>query len=110
MIFANAHINVAPSGYMLEKFHEAGFNNVEYIPNPVDLSIFTFKKRELIRPRLLWVRSLSPIYNPEMMLKVVKRVSDEFPDCVACMIGPDKAGMLPGLKEIAGDTTVENRF
>src|SRR6476620_9990824 len=100
MVFSKAHQNVAPSAYLLEKFTAAGFN-VTYIPNPVDLNYFPFKKRGALYPKLLWVRSLTSIYNPDMALGVVKILKPVFPDATLCMVGPDKSNMLAGLKDSA---------
>ena len=106
MIFNNAIINVAPSNYLVKEFVFAGYNNVIFIPNPVVLDNFKFTQRETILPRLLWVRSLSPIYNPEMAIRAAAILKKSFLDVRLTMVGPDKAGMLPNLQKLADDLAV----
>jgi glycosyltransferase involved in cell wall biosynthesis len=100
MIFKNAHVNVAPSGYLQEAFEDAGFK-VSRIPNPFQAVAFPLFERKNIGPKLLWVRAFSPIYNPEMAVKVVENLKTDFPDVTLCMVGPDKSGMLENIKELA---------
>lgn len=99
MVFGHAYINVAPSGYLQNAFTDAGFRVVT-IPNPFDRSDFPHRDRQELRPRLLWVRSFAPIYNPEMALTVLALLKDKFPDAGLCMVGPDK-GILSMVQQSA---------
>jgi glycosyltransferase involved in cell wall biosynthesis len=101
MVFAHSYLNVAPSGYLLKAFHEAGFENTIYIPNTIDICNYPFKPRQSVAPKLLWVRSFAPIYNPQMALKVLKLVAMRHPKAQLCMVGPDKNGMIDRLKDKA---------
>lgn len=100
MIFAHSYCNAAPSGYLQQAFSDAGFN-VVCIPNPFEAAEFPFMERTGIKPKLLWVRSVAPIYNPEMALDVLAWLQPDFPDAALCMVGPDKGGMLAQLKQKA---------
>jgi glycosyltransferase involved in cell wall biosynthesis len=100
MVFQNAHVNVAPSGYLQEAFAKAGFSVIR-IPNPFDTGSFPFFERKEVGARLLWVRAFSPLYNPEMALKVVENLETDFPDVTLCMVGPDKSAMLKQIKSKA---------
>jgi glycosyltransferase involved in cell wall biosynthesis len=101
MIFNHAKINVAPSGYLFTEFKKAGYKNLAQVPNPIALDGFVFKQREILAPKLLWVRSLSAIYNPKMALEVLAILSTEFPQAELHMVGPDKDAMLPDLEQFA---------
>lgn len=90
MIFQNAHINVAPSNYLFKAFENNGYDKLIYIPNTIELQNYSFKKRESVTPKLLWVRSFAKIYNPTMAVKVLFGLKNEFPQAMLCMVGPVK--------------------
>ena len=43
--------------------------------NYLDLKFYPYKKREIITPKLLWVRSIHTIYNPQMAIFVLGKIS-----------------------------------
>ncbi|HET7360885.1 MAG TPA: glycosyltransferase family 4 protein, partial [Salinimicrobium sp.] len=89
-IFENAYVNVAPSSYLKKAFQNAGYKNVEYIPNHIELESYPFKERKTIRPRLLWVRAFAEIYNPLLAIKVLEHLLKEYSTAHLCMVGPKK--------------------
>jgi glycosyltransferase involved in cell wall biosynthesis len=89
-IFKNAHVNVAPSNYLYEAFYKKGYTNLIYIPNTIEVNLYTQSLKEYDAPRLLWVRSFAEIYNPIMAIKVFIRVKQLFPNARICMVGPIK--------------------
>ncbi|MDX1754183.1 MAG: glycosyltransferase family 4 protein [Salinimicrobium sediminis] len=89
-LFGKAALNVAPSLYMKTIFQQAGFTNVRYIPNSINLKDYHYKERNELRPKLLWVRAFAEIYNPLQALKVLELLLPEYPDAELCMIGPKK--------------------
>lgn len=101
LIFKNSYLNAAPSGYLLTAFQKAGFWKTIYIPNTIDIRNYPFKPRPELKPKLLWVRSFSPIYNPEMALRVLEQLRKNFPDAELCMVGPEKFGNLAKMKALA---------
>lgn len=101
MIFKYAYMNIAPSEYLYEAFKNRGYAELICIPNTVEIQNYTFKRRVSCEPNLFWVRSLHPIYNPEMALSVLAEIKNEFPNAKLCMVGPDKGNMKPNLKKIA---------
>jgi len=90
MIFNNSFLNIAPSNYLFDAFQKKGYKNLVYIPNTIEIENYTFKKREFVTPKLLWVRSFSKIYNPTMAIKVLSELKKEFPEASLCMVGPTK--------------------
>lgn len=101
MVFANACKNVVPSGYLRQAFQEAGFTNVIYIPNSIEIEKYKFKDRIEFAPKLLWVRAFATIYNPEMAVKVLFELQRKYPNASLTMVGPDKDGSLQTTKAFA---------
>lgn len=89
-LFGNAFINVAPSLYMKTVFQQAGFPNVRYVPNSINLQDYEFNERTELRPKLLWVRAFAEIYNPLQALKVLELLLPDYPNAELCMVGPKK--------------------
>ena len=98
-LFGNAFTNVPPSKYMLQQFQDAGFNNVTYIPNTIEITNYTFQPRNSVMPKLLWVRSFSEIYNPKLAVEIVEKLKEKGVDVNLCMIGPDRDGSLESCKK-----------
>jgi len=110
MIFRHSYFNVAPSNYLLSVFEKAGFKNTVFIPNAIKINDYKFKQRKDLRPKLFWVRSFAEIYNPEMALRVLEAVKQDFPEAVLCMVGPDKKGWLDKIRLLAEQRKLEVKF
>ncbi|RZJ70872.1 glycosyltransferase family 4 protein [Flavobacterium sp.] len=110
MIFANSYKNIAPSGYLMDAFAKAGFDNLTYVPNTLEVDNYEFWPRTNLRPKLFWVRSFSPIYNPKMAIDVLKILKREFPDASLCMVGPDKNGFQSEIVSYARQNDVAVAF
>ncbi len=106
-IFGHAYQNVAPSGYLLEALRERGFQG-ELIPNVLEIEVYDFKLREVMQPKLLYVRAFAGLYNPQMALYVLKDLIATNPDAQLCMVGADKDGTLDECKALARDLGVEH--
>jgi glycosyltransferase involved in cell wall biosynthesis len=89
-LFKKAKLNIAPSRYLFKEFQQAGFKNIEYIPNSIFLKDYSFKIRNVIKPKLLWVRAFAKIYNPILAIKVLEELLKEYPKAELCMVGPEK--------------------
>lgn len=79
---------VAPSDYLrdsLEQFR----GDICVIPNPIDLSSFTYIHRRKARPDLVWLRAFHQLYNPIMAVEVVFQLRKSHPGVRLVMIGPD---------------------
>ena len=100
LIFENSKINVAPSRYLLQEFQQKNFKT-SYIPNTIELKGYSFKKRTMVGPKLLWVRAFDEIYNPAMAIKVLLEVLRTHPNARLCMVGSDKNGYLNSMKSLA---------
>ncbi len=60
------------------------------IPNPIDLSLYPYRRREAVRPALVWLRAFHDIYRPAMAVRAAAEVRSEFPETRLVMFGPDK--------------------
>jgi glycosyltransferase involved in cell wall biosynthesis len=89
MIFKNSFTNVAPSGYLQFEFEKRDYPTI-FIPNILNISTYTFKKRSQLQPKLLWVRAFAHLYNPKMAIQVLNQLKPVYPDATLCMVGPDK--------------------
>lgn len=101
MIFNHSYRNIAPSEFLKSKFEQAGFTNIQIIPNSIILENFPFLEREQMSPKLLWVRALAEIYNPMMALEVLQKMQQAHPNASLTMVGPDKENMLASLQDFA---------
>lgn len=110
LVFNNAYSNLAPSKYLLEAFEKKHFNNLKYIPNTIDLKEYNYIERNGNFPRLLWVRSFSVIYNPNMAIKVFFLLKNEFPNAELCMVGPDKENLIDECQELAKELQLDVTF
>ncbi|NUY80907.1 glycosyltransferase family 4 protein [Flavobacterium sp. MAH-1] len=107
-IFAHSFLNVAPSPYLKSVFESEGFQ-VEVVPNPLMTEVEA-QNRSVFRPKLLWVRSFSTIYNPAMAVDVARLLSRDFDDVALYMVGPDVEGNLEKVKTYAQNHGVHVLF
>jgi len=109
-IFNKAITNVAPSLFLKHVFNNYKFQNITYIPNPIEIKKYIFLERNQLQPKLLWVRSFSKIYNPSMAIKVVRSLNELGIECSLTMIGPDKDGSLIACQELAKQYEIPVEF
>lgn len=107
LVFAHSYINIAPSAYLSDFFLEKGYST-KIIPNFIDIENYTFKLREKITPKILWVRSFHEIYNPELAILVVAALKQYYPDVQLYMVGGDKDGSLISCKKKVEELKLEN--
>ncbi|MDN5210979.1 glycosyltransferase family 4 protein [Fulvivirgaceae bacterium BMA12] len=109
MVFSKAAINISPSHYLMDAFRKQGYE-VEYIPNYIDTENYPSAVRRKLRPKLLYVRSLHKIYNPEMAVKALKALSGDYPEIELCMVGPDKDGSKASVEQLAASLGVSDKL
>lgn len=109
LIFDSAYINVSPSAYMKQEFEKNGYNNVISIPNGIHIKDYEFNTRKIESLDLLWVRSFSKIYNPNLAIDVYAALKKEYPASL-CMVGPDNDGTLMEAKRYAAVLGVDVTF
>ena len=109
-IFRHAHINVSPSLYFVDEFKKKGFENVVFIPNSIEIENYPFRERSFKTGKLLWVRSFSKIYNPELAIQILADLKHEPFLTELCMVGPDSDGSMVNVKERADQLGCEVSF
>jgi glycosyltransferase involved in cell wall biosynthesis len=62
--------------------------------------MYPFQQRIHLSPDLLWVRSFHELYNPEMAIRVLHRLTEQYPESTLTMVGPDKDGSLQKCKDL----------
>jgi glycosyltransferase involved in cell wall biosynthesis len=91
-VLRRADAIVAPSPYLQRCVVDLGFA-ADVIPNLIPVEDFPWKQRTRVAPRLLWMRSFHPLYNPEMAVHVLDLVRRTHPHAQLTMAGPDKGNL-----------------
>lgn len=80
---------VAPSAFLARAVEPYGFR-CQIIPNVIDIALYPHRLRREIAPRLFWMRSFHPVYNPLMAVRVLERLRATHPGATLVMGGQDK--------------------
>lgn len=88
-----------PSLFLKEYFDNLGFK-IYYLPNPINLEKFPFKRDDIIENSILWVRAFKNIYNPDLAVKILYEVRKTNPSATLTMIGPNKGTLNETIKLI----------
>ncbi|MBI3415670.1 MAG: glycosyltransferase family 4 protein [Verrucomicrobia bacterium] len=109
-LLRSASIVTSPSRYLLEQMRPYRAD-IRLLPNPLDLTNYTFQPGELDSRQLIWLRAFHSIYNPAMAPRVVARLKKDFPELRLTMIGPDKGdGSLQETQRVAVELGVTNEI
>ena len=100
-IFAHARLLVSPSRYLQEVFKGYGYDHVIYIPNSVDIRLYPYQFKTVHHIQLLWVRSFSTIYHPQMAVQVLHALKQQGYQASLTMVGPDADGSLKAVQQLA---------
>lgn len=98
-ILNRADLLVAPSAFLVEEVGAFGYK-ISQIANVIDIDSYPFRERRGIEPRLLWMRSFHPIYNPEMAIMVLVELRKSVPNATLTLAGVDK-GLEEKIKQMA---------
>ena len=85
-VLAQADMLVVPSGYLVDVFREFDLRS-QAIPNIVDLSQFSFRLRNQLRPSLVCTRGFHPYYSIDVVVKAFAEVKREFPEAELNLVG-----------------------
>ncbi|MFK7782425.1 glycosyltransferase family 4 protein [Psychroserpens sp.] len=110
LIFNNAKCNVSPSMYLKTAFESVGITNVIHIPNTIKIDDYKFETRAYKEPKLLWVRSFSEIYNPELAIDVYNILKKSYPEASLTMVGPDADGSQIKVESLARNLNLKVNF
>lgn len=95
---------VVPSAYLVDVFAKFGIP-ARAVANTVDLSRYSFRARQPLRPVLLSNRNLEPMYNVECTLRAFKLVRQALP--TARLIVAGFGGERERLEALAGELELE---
>lgn len=105
-VLGRADAIVTPSEFLGRVAVKLGLDP-RVIPNVIDLSKYSYRHRERVSPRLFWMRSFHPIYNPSMAMRVIGRLSSEIPEASLVMAGQDK-GLQSALVQLAKEAGLKS--
>ncbi len=88
-VLRRAAIVIAPSSYLAQRMSVLGFD-IRVVPNVIDIESYPFRLRKRLSPKIMWMRSFHPIYNPQMALDAFAIVQREVPNATLVMAGVDK--------------------
>jgi L-malate glycosyltransferase len=88
-VLSRADALVAPSAFLARAVVPYGFQ-AQVISNVIDLAKYPYRPRQAIGPRLFWMRSFDPVYNPLMAIRVLARLRSIMPMASLIMAGKDK--------------------
>jgi L-malate glycosyltransferase len=77
---------VVPSGYLVDVFREFGLK-AEVVPNVVDLSQFSFRLRQPLRPHLICTRGFHPYYRVDLVVRAFAEVCQHYPNARLDLVG-----------------------
>jgi glycosyltransferase involved in cell wall biosynthesis len=101
---------VAPSGYLAEHLG-AYCDDIEIIPNAIELRTEKVVPRTMVKPNLVWLRAFHTIYNPKLAVDVVAELARTRPDISLAMIGPDRGdGSLAATRAYAAERGQADRI
>jgi glycosyltransferase involved in cell wall biosynthesis len=86
-LLAGADAITTPSHY-LHRAMRAYHDGILYLPNAIDLSAYSFQLRERVRPNLVWLRAIHPVYAPWLAAQVIALLKPDYPDIHLTMYGP----------------------
>lgn len=95
-VLRRASALVAPSAFLADKMSKYGIA-ATIVPNAIDINPDLYRMRREVMPKLLWMRSFHPIYNPQMALDVLAAIKSKFPSSTLVMAGADK-GLQESIK------------
>lgn len=110
MLFDNAYKLVTPSDFLKDTFNAYGYHNIEYIPNSIETKNYEFSLKKFQRPKLLWVRSFSKIYNPRLAVLLLDNLIKKGYKAELCMVGPDSDGTLTEVKQLVKELNLNVKF
>lgn len=109
-IFKKAYTNVAPSEYTKSNFEALNYTNIVSIPNAIEIKEYECNKRAVNSINLLWVRSFSKLYNPNLAISVLHKLKLLGYQTTLCMVGPDNDGSLEKAKQYASSLNLDVTF
>ncbi len=77
---------VVPSGYLADVFRGYGLQ-ARIVPNMADLSQFSYRPRQALKPNLVCTRAFEAYYGVDLVVRAFAEVQKEFPEARLCLVG-----------------------
>lgn len=78
--------NVVPSAFLRDVLRSFDID-ADVVPNTIDLRQFTYRSRDVLRPRLLCTRNFEPLYNVGCVLRAYAAIQARHPDATLTLVG-----------------------
>ena len=109
-LLQSAAVVTAPSNFLLEQMAPYR-SDLRLQPNPIDLNLYHFQKRERLKPKLIWLRAFHSCYNPSLAAEVVALLAKDVPEVNLVMYGHDKGdGSMQAMRQMAVRLGVSERI
>jgi L-malate glycosyltransferase len=79
-------LNIVPSRFLRDVFASFGIP-ATIVANTIDLTRFTYRERDPLRPRLVSTRNFEPLYNVACTLRAFALVQARYPDASLTLVG-----------------------
>lgn len=108
-LLCSASVVTTPSKYLQNTF-VAIRDDIEYIPNAIEISEYCNNLQVFPKPDLVWMHAFHQVYNPQLAIEVLRELINEYPDARLIMIGPDKGdGTLKEVKDMISTYHLSDR-
>lgn len=107
-VLKQADAITCPSEFIIKELRNFNIDSV-LIENSIPFNKYPFIDKNTIKPVLLWMRSFSSIYNPEMAVRVIAELTHHYPEVKLYMGGSD-AGSLGMIKEMITSLGLEQNI
>lgn len=104
---SRGNVIVAPSHFLAISMQKYSHVPIRLVPNVIHEGDYPFTCRDIVAPKLLWMRSFHEIYNPRMALEVVCRLKEKYPCVRLFMCGMDK-GELDSCQRLASSLGIQD--
>ena len=86
-VFQLANVVTVPSNFLAEVIRNCFGVPVVIVPNILDLSLFKYRARTALRPKMLVTRHLEKLYDIESVLKAFRTVQSHYPEASLWIAG-----------------------
>ena len=88
-VLRRAQVITVPSAYLQRALAEHGLES-RMIPNVIRAGAYPSRLRRELAPRLLWMRTFHPLYNPALAVRTLAGLRRTRPDATLVMAGQEK--------------------
>jgi glycosyltransferase involved in cell wall biosynthesis len=101
-----AHVVTAPSPFLLEIIERRLGITGQIVPNIVDHSVFRFRERPFLQPKMLVTRHLENLYGVDTVIRAFAEVQRRYPEASLRIAG--SGSQRADLEKLVGDLHLRN--